>query len=133
MSTLPKVTKDFNFTNLNGYCSKQGQCNAVNPAIHLVEGGDAVVAVHRVIDTDYDTYSINYDCGADSGYPRLWILSRDQELSDAEYKKIYSRMTKLLPNFNANLYMKDRITQHGCDYRQSSWTPSEDSDSSDDE
>ena len=32
-----------------------------------------------VIDTDYDTYSINYDCNGESGKTYLWIETREAE------------------------------------------------------
>ena len=69
-----------------------------------------------MIDTDYINYSINYHCDADTGYPRVWILSRDHEPTQAQYDRIYSIMTQLLPNFDHNLYMKDRFNHQGCYY-----------------
>ena len=35
----------------------------------------------KVIDTDYATYSINYWCDANSGYPRVWGFTRFRDFT----------------------------------------------------
>lgn len=62
--------------------------------------------VVRVIDTDYTSYAINYECDDMSGYPRVWILTRSPSISQEEYNQIYSRMTALLPSFDHGSYMQ---------------------------
>ena len=64
----------------------------------------------RVIDTDYDSYAINYWCDDYSRYPRLWIHTRDPVPSEALYNEVYAKAMALLPSFDQSL-MEKRIVQ----------------------
>ena len=114
-NSMNVATFDWRQNDLEGGCDNQGGCYALNPPDPGVIGMPKPY-FFEVIDTDYINYAINYHCDADTGYPQVWILSRKQDLSQAEYDQIYARMTQLLPNFDHNLYMQDRFNHQGCVY-----------------
>ena len=53
---------------------------------------------YKIIDTDYDNYSIVYSCFL--GIEYLWILTRDPQVSVEYYKELTKKVTNLLPEFD---------------------------------
>ena len=90
--------------NKEGFCDASGECNIWTPPPPGLKGMPRPNVV-RIIDTDYTTYSINYECDDNSGFPRVWILTRSESISQTEYDQIYHRMTSLLPSFDHGSYM----------------------------
>lgn len=71
---------------------------------------------YRVVATDYDNYSVVYNCGEeDMAY--LWILSRTNSLSQELQDSIWATVQEQLPNFDLNKEVPD--LQDGCHYAKS--------------
>ena len=101
---------------------------------------------YRVVDTDYSSYSIVYSCSDILGVAKcenVWILSRDEELSQDKFKEALNTISERVPWYElSNLY---RTKQGGkCKYLPLSYiedafysgqytTLSQDLDSGDDE
>ena len=50
---------------------------------------------YHVIDTDYDSYSVVYACGLRKSF--LWLLSREDTISDQLYEKMLASAKAKLP------------------------------------
>ena len=57
---------------------------------------------YNIIDTDYDNFTIIYDCGEYKGSPieNLWILSRTPVLSDEKLNEAKSIIAEKLPSYD---------------------------------
>ena len=94
-----------------GTCGTDGQCTVMM--------GDASTERPnlRVIDTDYESYAINYWCDDYSRYPRLWLHTRDPVPSEALYNEVYAKAMALLPSFDQSLMEKRIIQGNQCAYK----------------
>ena len=71
----------------------------------------------HVIETDYDTYAINYDCDVQANIVRVWINTRSPDVSDEDFQTYYNRAMELLPNFDEST-LEPRLTQGSmCSYK----------------
>ena len=71
---------------------------------------------YNVVDTDYDTYSIVYNCDSASQFQIVWLLSRTPVMSDATLIKVMAILAEKIPNFSPTHF--DGITYQGpkCTY-----------------
>ena len=71
---------------------------------------------YNVIDTDYDSYTIVYDCSEASQNQIVWLLSRTPVMSDATLVKVMAILAEKVPNFSPTHF--DGITYQGdqCAY-----------------
>ena len=71
---------------------------------------------YNVIDTDYENYTIVYDCNENSQNQIVWILSRTPVMSDATLVKVMAILAEKVPNFSPTHF--DGITYQGdqCSY-----------------
>mmetsp|Transcript_7126 Transcript_7126/g.9921 ORF Transcript_7126/g.9921 Transcript_7126/m.9921 type:complete len:210 (+) Transcript_7126:50-679(+) len=62
---------------------------------------DAHIPVYTVMDTDYDSYSVIYQCEEYwwGSYDGVWILSRERTLDDATMGQLVSQITQKLPEY----------------------------------
>ena len=74
------------------------------------------VANYNVIDTDYDSYAIVYNCDTASQFQIVWILSRVPVMPEATLIKVMSIISEKIPNFSPTHF--DGITYQGpkCTY-----------------
>lgn len=61
---------------------------------------------YRVIDTDYENYSIVYSCHEDD-MQYLWFLSRQPTLSDDLYQQMMDTAKAALPNYDFSQFIFD--------------------------
>ena len=116
LNMTPGAYNDYVTKNKEGFCDTNGQCNIWTPPPPGMVGMPAPSIV-RVVDTDYTTYSINYQCDDYTGFPRVWIYTRNPSPSQAEYDAIYAKMTAALPSFDHGLYMESQFIQgEACAY-----------------
>ena len=73
---------------------------------------------YNIIHTDYDNYTIVYDCGEFKGqtFENLWILSRTPVLSDEKLNEARSIIAEKLPSYDMS--KKSHYTTQGdsCPY-----------------
>ena len=53
---------------------------------------------YKVLETDYSSYSIVYDCAYIKEY--LWILTREAVIDDDMYDELVTKSMELLPMYN---------------------------------
>ena len=71
-----------------------------------------------VLETDYETYAINYSCNAEEGSVLLWINTREPTVSEEFFNEIYAKAMKLVPSFDESTF-EPRLTQGDmCSYHQ---------------
>ena len=70
---------------------------------------------YRIIDTDYDNYSIIYSCHEDD-MQYLWFMSRQPTLSDELYEQMMATAKAALPNYDFNQFIKDTQDASKCKY-----------------
>ena len=54
---------------------------------------------YSVIDTDYENYSIVYNCD-ENDMQYLWFLSRESTLTDELYNQMLATVKEKLPNYD---------------------------------
>jgi lipocalin len=70
----------------------------------------------HIVDTDYDTYAINYNCDTELNRVYVWLNTRDPTPSDELVSWMYERSLELFPSFDYTTY-DPRITQGSkCSY-----------------
>merc|ERR1711988_736420 len=57
---------------------------------------------YTVLDTDYENYSIVYNCEPLTQYKIVWILSRTPNLDEATYAKVRESLKEKVPTFDAS-------------------------------
>ena len=62
---------------------------------------------YKVLDTDYDNYSMVTDCREDSVY-QLWILSRSPTLDEDILNMLTAKAHELLPSYDWSIVRKDK-------------------------
>ena len=70
---------------------------------------------YRIIDTDYDNYSIIYSCHEDD-MQYLWFMSRQPTLSDELYEQMMATAKAALPNYDFGQFIKDTQDASKCKY-----------------
>ena len=70
----------------------------------------------HILETDYTSYAINYNCDRDLNKVFMWILTRQPVVSPAFYQKIYEKALKLAPHFNPKTFAKRDIQGKMCTY-----------------
>lgn len=58
---------------------------------------------YKVVDTDYDNYSIVYSCDSVLTEPTLWILSRDPVPNPEDFARWQQKARDMLPNYDFNM------------------------------
>ena len=75
-------------------------------------------ANYQILDTDYDTYAIVYDC-RDYGFfsfDYLWILAREPEISDQLTLELIGKIEEMLPNYGYFKNMQYERQGRTCPY-----------------
>ena len=67
------------------------------------------------MDTDYDNYSIVYNCD-ESDMQYLWFLSRESTLSEDLYTQMIATVKEKLPNYDFSQFMMDDQSDKKCGY-----------------
>ena len=70
---------------------------------------------YQVVDTDYENYSIVYNCDEDD-MQYLWFLSRTSTLSDDLYNQMMQTVQTRLPNYVMSNLIKDDQSDSKCGY-----------------
>ena len=70
----------------------------------------------HVLDTDYTSYSILYDCMKELDTAFLWIMTRDQEISSEKFNEIYNKALSLVPNFDPSTLASPTTQGDMCSY-----------------
>lgn len=70
----------------------------------------------HVLDTDYTSYSILYDCMRELDTAFLWIMTRDPEISSDKYDEIYNKALSLVPNFDPSTLASKTTQGDMCSY-----------------
>ena len=70
----------------------------------------------HIVETDYENYSINYNCDTDLNRVYVWINTRDPTVSDDFLQSLYSRALELFPNFDASTFDPQLHQGDGCSY-----------------
>ena len=98
---------------LHGKCNKEGEA-----AQCYVSFGDKSpeVSNYNIISTDYDNYTIVYDCKENAQQQIIWILSRKPVMDESVLIKMMTIIHEKIPNFNPKHF--DGITYQGskCTY-----------------
>eukprot|EP00355_Strombidium_rassoulzadegani_P008208 CAMPEP_0168616124 /NCGR_PEP_ID=MMETSP0449_2-20121227/4868_1 /TAXON_ID=1082188 /ORGANISM="Strombidium rassoulzadegani, Strain ras09" /LENGTH=72 /DNA_ID=CAMNT_0008656905 /DNA_START=581 /DNA_END=799 /DNA_ORIENTATION=- len=55
---------------------------------------------YQVIDTDYENYSLVYNCNEMTQYQIVWILSRKPVMDSATMVKVLGILAERVPNFS---------------------------------
>ena len=63
-------------------------------------GGYTSKSNYKIVDTDYETYTLVYSC-YNAFKPKLWILTRDNVMSEELYGKTRAIIAEKLPKYNA--------------------------------
>ena len=72
----------------------------------------------NVIETDYTTYAINYQCDTENNLVKLWMNTREADITDEFFNEIYAKAMKLVPSFDTSTLMP-RLTQGSmCSYKK---------------
>lgn len=72
----------------------------------------------HVLETDYESYAINYQCDVENNIVKLWINTREPTVTDEFFNEIYAKAMKLVPNFDEST-LEPRITQGDmCSYHK---------------
>ena len=70
----------------------------------------------HVLETDYETYAINYQCDTDANVVRMWINTREPTVTDDFFNDKYARAMALAPSFDESTF-EPRLTQGDmCSY-----------------
>lgn len=69
---------------------------------------------YKVIDTDYDSYTIVYSC--DSFSSTMWILTREPTISDTMFESLQQKAKMLLPNYDFNTMYSQDVQGEMCSY-----------------
>ena len=70
---------------------------------------------YHIIDTDYDNYSIVYNCD-ENDMQYLWFLSRESTLSDELYNQMLATVKEKLPNYDLTQFIMDNQSDKKCGY-----------------
>ena len=74
-------------------------------------------ANYKIIETDYETYSLVYACSdiGEKTVPQLWILARENTLDQAVIDKLNKKAARVAPKYDFN---DAALDVHGdfCDY-----------------
>ena len=72
----------------------------------------------HVVETDYETYAINYSCDTEENLVKLWINTREPVVTDEFFNSIYARAMELFPSFDEGTF-DPRLTQGDmCSYHK---------------
>ena len=70
----------------------------------------------HIVDTDYETYAINYQCDTKENTVHMWMNTREPIVSDEFFNSLYAKAMALFPNFDEST-LDARITQGDmCSY-----------------
>jgi lipocalin len=96
----------------NAKCGTDGAC-------YVSFFGKAVPEPNlHILDTDYDTYTINYQCDTERNMVYFWINTREPVVTDEFYNELYAKAMAMLPNFDEST-LEPRITQGDmCSYHK---------------
>ena len=92
-------------TGVHGTASVAGQ--PAGWAIVSFFGQQFDEANYKVLDTDYETYSMVYACESDS-MTFFWILSRTPELDSAVMEELVAKAHTLIPNYDWSIAVLDK-------------------------
>ena len=71
-----------------------------------------------ILETDYESYAINYSCDVQNNLVKLWINTREPTVTDEFFNEIYDKAMKLVPSFDQSTF-EPRLTQGNmCSYHQ---------------
>lgn len=77
-----------------------------------------------IVATDYDTYSINYECNTEENLVKVWLNTREADITDEFFQKIYDEAIAMFPNFDVST-LAPRLTQGDmCTYKHLETSPS---------
>ena len=72
----------------------------------------------HIVETDYDSYAINYQCDVENNIVKMWINTREPVVSDEFFNSIYDRAMELFPSFDEST-LEPRLTQGDmCSYHE---------------
>ena len=70
----------------------------------------------NIVETDYETYAINYWCDTTDNLVHLWINTREPVVTDEFFNSIYAKAMALFPSFDESTF-DARLTQGSmCSY-----------------
>ena len=72
----------------------------------------------HVLETDYTTYAINYQCDTEMQLVKLWINTREASITDEEYNELYARAMELVPSFDESTLDPRETQGNMCTYAE---------------
>lgn len=90
-----------------------GYCPTPNGACFVTFFTEPLRSNYRVVDTDYDTYSIVYSCGIKQ---YLFFLTREAVVSDETFNMMVEIAKDNLPNFNWDNLNHPDVQGDQCTY-----------------
>ena len=71
---------------------------------------------YTVVSTDYDSYSVVYDCTHKTQIQKVWIMSREKVMAEETLEKAMREIHEKIPNFNPKHFESVNYQGEGCTY-----------------
>merc|ERR1719491_150724 len=80
----------------------KGKCGTDGACYISYFGSKVPEPNHYVVETDYETYAINYFCDVENNRVHLWMNTREASITDEFFNKVYAKAMKLAPSFDVS-------------------------------